>query len=69
MATSLDSLDIRMFDYFTRFAQPFRKSIRAHAERLAAEEGVEVEYIKKPKGFRRENRIRETDRSLATLRA
>jgi hypothetical protein len=57
MATMLDSRDIRMFDYFTRFAQPFREAIRAHAERLAAEEGVEVEYIKKPKGFRK-RRIR-----------
>jgi hypothetical protein len=59
MATMLDSRDIRIFDYFARFAQPFRESIRAHAERLAAEEGVEVEYIKKPKGFRKEDRIRE----------
>lgn len=59
MATMLDSRDIRMFDYFTRFAQPFRESIRAHAERVAAEEGVEVEYIKRPKGYRKEDRIRE----------
>ncbi len=59
MATMLDSRNIRMFDYFTEFAQPFRESIRAHAERIAAEEGVEVEYIKKPKGFRKEDRIRE----------
>lgn len=55
----LDGRDIRMFDYFTRFAQPFRESIRAHAERVAAEEGVEVEYIKRPKGYRKEDRIRE----------
>jgi hypothetical protein len=49
MATLLDSRDIRMFDCFARFA-PFRESIRAHAERLASEESVEIEYMKKPKG-------------------
>jgi hypothetical protein len=59
MATLLDSRGIRLFDYFVQSAQPFRESIRAHAERLAAEEGVEVEYIKKPKGYRKEDRIRE----------
>lgn len=59
MATMLDSREIRMFDYFVQFAQPFREAIRAHAERLAAEEGVEVEYVKRPKGFRKEDRIRE----------
>jgi hypothetical protein len=44
-------------DYVTQFAQPFREAIRAHAEHVAAEEGVEVEYIKKPKGYRKEDRI------------
>lgn len=41
------------------FADPFRQSIRAHIDRIAAEEGIEVEYIKKPKEFRKEDRIRE----------
>lgn len=59
MATVLDSRGIRLFDYATQFAQPFRESIRAHAERVAADEGIEVEYIRKPKGFRKEDRIRE----------
>jgi hypothetical protein len=59
MATTLDNRGIRLFDYATEFAQPFREAIRAHAERVAAEEGVEVEYIKKPKGYRKEDRIRE----------
>jgi hypothetical protein len=53
MATMLDSRDIRMFDYFVQFAQPFREAIRPHAQRLAAEQGVEVEYVKRPKGFLR----------------
>jgi hypothetical protein len=59
MATTLDNRGIRLFDYATGFAQPFRESIRAHAERVAAQEGVEVEYIKKPKGYRKEDRVRE----------
>jgi hypothetical protein len=48
-----------LFDYATEFAQQFRESIRALAERVAADGGIEVEYIKKPKGYRKEDRIRE----------
>jgi len=35
-----------------------RDSIRAQAERVAAEAGIEVEYIKKPTTYRKEDRIR-----------
>jgi hypothetical protein len=59
MSTTLDSRGIKLFDYATEFAQPFREAIRARAERVAGEEGIEVEYIKKPRGFRKEDRIRE----------
>ena len=59
MANTLDSRGIRLFDYATEFAHPLREAIRAHAERVAGEEGVQLEYIKKPKGFRKEDRIRE----------
>jgi len=59
MSIELDRRDIRLFDYATAFAQPFREAIRAQAERVAADEGIEVEYIRKPKGFRKEDRIRE----------
>lgn len=47
MATELDRRDVRMFDYANGFAQPFRDAIRAHTVRLAAEEGVEIEYIQR----------------------
>lgn len=57
--TLLHARDIRMFDYGPLFADPFRQSIRAHVDRIAAKEGIEVEYIKKPKGYRKEDRIRE----------
>ncbi|HUP60941.1 MAG TPA: hypothetical protein VNA69_11030 [Thermoanaerobaculia bacterium] len=53
VATLLDARDIRIFDYGPLFADPFRQSIRSHVDRLAANEGVEVEYIKKPKGIER----------------
>lgn len=48
MSMTLDSRDIRLFDYATEFAQPYREAIHAHAERVAAEGGIEVQYIKKP---------------------
>src|ERR1051326_7016634 len=59
MATLLDARGIRLFDYAKQFAEPLRKAIRGHAERVAAEEGVEVEYIKKPKSYRKEDRIQQ----------
>lgn len=59
MATTLDARGIRLFDYAKQFAEPLREAIRAHAEHVAAEEDMEVEYIKKPKGYRKEDRIRE----------
>ncbi|HEY0157817.1 MAG TPA: hypothetical protein VGF28_11070 [Thermoanaerobaculia bacterium] len=58
MATTLDSRGIRLFDY-TQFVQPLRDAIRAHAEKIAAEEGVTVEYIRKMKTFRKEDRIQQ----------
>ena len=58
MATMLDSRGIRLFDY-TQFVQPFRDAIRAHAEKIAAGEGVTVEYIRKMKTFRKEDRIQQ----------
>ena len=59
MATLLDSRGIRLFDYAKQFAEPLREAIRKHAEQVAAEEGIEVEYIKKPKGYRKEDRIQQ----------
>jgi len=54
MATLLDSRGIRLFDYAKQFAEPLREAIRRHAEQVAANERIEVEYIKRPKGFRKE---------------
>ena len=50
---------IRIFDYATQFAEPLREAIRANAEAVAEENGVEIEFIRKSKAFRKEDRIRE----------
>ena len=47
---------IRVFDY-TQFVEPLRDEIRQNAERLAAENGLTIEFIRK-KNFRKEDRIR-----------
>lgn len=59
MATELDRRGIRLFDYAKQFALPFREAIRAHTERLAAEEGVAIEFIQRMKNFRKEDRIQQ----------
>ena len=43
MAAYLGARDIRLFDY-ARWAEPLRDEVRANAERLAAEAGVEIDY-------------------------
>jgi len=56
MAGYLGARDIRLFDY-PRWAEPLREEIRANAERLAAEAGVQIEFIRKLKAFRKEDRV------------
>jgi recombinational DNA repair protein RecT len=56
MSSHLRSKGIRIFDY-TQFAEPLRDEIRLHAERLAQENGLEIEFIRK-KDFRKEERIK-----------
>ena len=48
---------IRIFDY-AKFAEPFRNRIRENAERMAAEAGIEIEFIRK-RNFRKEDRVKE----------
>lgn len=48
---------IRILD-FHEFAKPLTDAVKANAERLAAEAGLEIDYIRK-KDFRKEDRIRE----------
>jgi hypothetical protein len=56
MAGYLSYRDIRLFDY-ARWAEPLRDEVRANAERLAAEAGLQIEFIRKFKAFRKEDRV------------
>ena len=57
MTAYLKARQIRIFDY-AQFAQPLRDALRENAERLAAEHGLEIMFIRK-KNFRKEDRVRE----------
>lgn len=52
---------IRVFDY-ARFAKPLADQVKANAERLAAEAGIEIEYVRKL-NFRKEDRVRQVVRA------
>lgn len=47
---------IRIFDY-KELAQPLRDIIRTNAETIARENNLEIEFIRKSKSFRKEDRI------------
>jgi hypothetical protein len=49
---------IRIFDY-PKWAEPLRDSLRAHMERIAAESGIEVEFVRSRKSFRKEEHVKE----------
>jgi len=56
MTSYLCAHGIRIFDY-ARFAEPLRNRIRDNAERLAKENGIEIEFIRKST-IRKEDRIK-----------
>jgi hypothetical protein len=56
MTRELSRRRIRIFD-FTEFAQPLREAIRDNAERVAADKGVTIEFIRNIKAFRKEDRV------------
>ncbi len=64
MSAYLSARDIRIFD-FHEFAKAHTDAGKANAERLAAEAGLEIDYIR-TKDFRKEDRIREV---LSSFRA
>ena len=57
MAGYLSYHKIRLFDY-PRWAEPLRDELRNHAEQLAIEAGIEIEFIRRHKAFRKEDRIK-----------
>jgi len=46
MTSYLKAHGIRIFDY-TKFAEPLRDEIRSNAEKLAKENGIEIEFLRK----------------------
>jgi hypothetical protein len=57
MTSYLYSQNIRIFDY-PKWAEPLRNEIRDNAEKLTAEAGLEIEFIRKD-NFRKEQRVRQ----------
>jgi len=57
MTYFLYSEGIRIFDY-PKFAQDLRNEIRQNAEHIAEEQGLQIEFIRKIKAFRKEARIK-----------
>lgn len=58
MTKYLYQAGIRIFDY-TKFAEPLRNEIRANAERLAQENGLEIEFRSGTESNRQEERVQE----------
>ncbi len=58
MTKYLYNQEVRIFDY-TQFAEPLRNTLRANAERLAQENGLEIEFISKQADFRKEDRVQQ----------
>src|SRR3974377_735777 len=48
---------IGIFDY-PKFAEPFRNQLRENAERVAAENGIEIEFLRK-RNVRKEDRVKQ----------
>src|ERR1017187_10750370 len=49
---------IRIFDY-AKWAEPLREALRQNMERLAAENAIEIEFVRSKKSFRKEYRVKE----------
>lgn len=57
MTSYLYERKIRIFDY-PKFAEPFRDQLRENAERLAADNGIEIEFLRK-RNVRNEDRVKQ----------
>jgi hypothetical protein len=58
MAGYLSYNKFRLFDY-ARWAEPLRDELRKHAEQVASEAALNIEFIRSSKAFRKEQRIKE----------
>lgn len=57
MESWLRVLRVRLADY-PRWAEPMREEIRDNAMKIAADAGLEIEFIRKLKAFRKEDRVK-----------
>lgn len=55
MTGYLKANNIRIFD----FSQPLTEQVRLNAQRIAEENGIEIEFIRKLRAFRKDDRIQE----------
>ena len=58
MTNYLNANSIRIFD-FSDFSQPLTEQVRQNAQRIADENGIEIEFIRKLRAFRKDERIQE----------
>lgn len=58
MTSFLNSKGIRIFD-FPQFAEPLNEAVRENAEKLAKENGINIEFIRKTGAFRKDDKIAE----------
>ena len=58
MTGYLNANNIRIFD-FSNFSQPLTEQVRTNAQRIADENGIEIEFIRKLRAFRKDDRIQE----------
>lgn len=58
MAGYLRSHNVRIFDY-PKWAMPLRETIRQNAEKIAEDNGLKIDFIRKQKNFRKEQRVKE----------
>ena len=58
MTEYLYTHQIRIFDY-PKWAEPLREAIRQNMERLAAESGIDIEFVRSKRSFRKEQRVKE----------
>ena len=59
MTRYIGSKGIMVFKYKEEFAQPLTKAVRENAEQIAADNGIEIEFIRKVGAFRKDDRIEE----------
>jgi len=56
MTSYLYERKIRIFDY-SKFAEPFRNTLRENAERLAADHGIDIEFLRQ-RNVRKDDRVK-----------